>query len=260
VFETWKSDQLENRRKLRQLRKAASIRAQGKSSDGDGPALVVTSGGLISMVMARRGAGYSGHVAHCAGDQCTRQCTGCSPFGGHWFTGVVSNAVAPSGHGLHAAFGADPYLKGLNDAFRFYLHARNHLCCRWRSPSRSGPGPMRRCVVDFATGRAGQTRNYLSNQPQGPRPRAALRLIRSWTETGCLLDYVAPIAPMQGCSPSTRPQRTDAQCDVITSPRPCMSTATKMRGSRWCKHQSSFDDMTAQVPRPWPPDADFCRK
>ncbi|MEH6673939.1 MULTISPECIES: histidine phosphatase family protein [unclassified Sulfitobacter] len=92
VFETWKSDQLEN-----PPESYANFESRIKSvlqeiSDGDGPALVVTSGGLISMVMAQAmGLGIPA-MSRIALAIMHTSMHRLFPIGGHW-SPVLFNAV-----------------------------------------------------------------------------------------------------------------------------------------------------------------------
>ena len=117
--------------------------------------------------------------------------------------------------------------------------------------------PYRAVRVDFAT--AEQTKpDYLAINPKGRVPALRLEDDTILTETGALLDYVAAIAPKAELSPSdatAAAQMRSAMYYLASTMH--VAHAHKMRGSRWAKHQSSFDDMTAQVPETMADCADF---
>ncbi len=96
--------------------------------------------------------------------------------------------------------------------------------------------------VDFASG-AQQGEAYLAVNPKGRVP--ALETADGiLTETGALLEYVAPqLVPKD-------PLRAARMREVMYYLASTMHVAHahKMRGSRWAANQSSYDDMQAMVP------------
>lgn len=117
--------------------------------------------------------------------------------------------------------------------------------------------PYQPVRVDFAT--AEQTKpEYLAINPKGRVPALRLEDDTILTETGALLDYVAAIAPKAGLvptDPTAAAQMRSAMYYLASTMH--VAHAHKMRGSRWAKQQSSFEDMTAQVPETMAACADF---
>jgi broad specificity phosphatase PhoE len=92
VFETWKSDRLENPPESYANFEGRIKSVLSEISDGEGPALVVTSGGLISMVMAQAmGLGIPA-MSRIALAIMHTSMHRLFPIGGHW-SPVLFNAV-----------------------------------------------------------------------------------------------------------------------------------------------------------------------
>lgn len=103
--------------------------------------------------------------------------------------------------------------------------------------------------VDFKTAEQTQP-GYLAINPKGRVPALTLENGAVLTETGALLDYIASITPDAGLTP-TDPQAAAHMRGAMYYLASTMHVAHahKMRGTRWARNQTSFDDMTAMVPQ-----------
>ncbi len=97
-------------------------------------------------------------------------------------------------------------------------------------------------LVDFASG-AQQGAAYLAVNPKGRVPTLETP-DGIMTETGALLEYVAP-ALVPG-DPWQAARMREVMYYLASTMH--VAHAHKMRGNRWADQQSSFDDMTAKVP------------
>jgi glutathione S-transferase len=103
--------------------------------------------------------------------------------------------------------------------------------------------------ISFADGE--QTKpDYLALNPKGRVPALVTADHGVLTETGALLDYIAALAPDARLVPEHPADAAHIRAVMYyLASTMHVAHAHKMRGSRWADNQSSFDDMTAKVPR-----------
>lgn len=101
--------------------------------------------------------------------------------------------------------------------------------------------------VDFSTGE--QTKpEYLAINPKGRVPALVTDSGAILTETGALLDYIAACAPEAGLIPADKESAAHMRSVMYyLASTMHVAHAHKIRGSRWARQQSSFDDMAAKV-------------
>lgn len=109
--------------------------------------------------------------------------------------------------------------------------------------------PYEAVRIDFKTAEQTQP-DYLAINSKGRVPALTLENGSVLTETGALLDYIADIAPDAGLIPED-PQAAAHMRSAMYYLASTMHVAHahKMRGTRWARNQSSFDDMAAMVPQ-----------
>jgi len=176
-----KPTSLKTRRKATQTSKdRIKSDAPRNLGTGNGPALWVTLGGLISMVIGTQamGLGYSGP---CRG-ACARRymhtikCTRFVPIGGPLVTGL-SQPCPIWTHALHRRGRARPIFERLKfDGFRFIYTPEPSSVRVAIALEGSGAALSRGARSISATARADKTRLFCAINPKGRRsPRCALR-------------------------------------------------------------------------------------
>ena len=109
--------------------------------------------------------------------------------------------------------------------------------------------PYEAIKIDFKSAEQTQP-DYLSINPKGRVPALTLENGSVLTETGALLDYIADIAPDAGLTPNDPQAAAHMRATMYyLASTMHVAHAHKMRGTRWARNQSSFDDMTAMVPQ-----------
>ena len=92
--------------------------------------------------------------------------------------------------------------------------------------------------------------DYLAINAKGRVPALGLQDGTVLTETGALLEYIAALSPAAKLVPADPIQAAQMRSAMYyLASTMHVAHAHKMRGSRWAKQQSSFDDMAAMVPQ-----------
>lgn len=103
--------------------------------------------------------------------------------------------------------------------------------------------------IDFKTAEQTQP-DYLAINPKGRVPALTLENGAVLTETGALLEYVAARAPQANLVPQDPQDAAHMRAAMYyLASTMHVAHAHKMRGTRWARKQSSFDDMAALVPQ-----------
>ena len=101
--------------------------------------------------------------------------------------------------------------------------------------------------IDFANAEQ-QSENYKKINPKARVPALETQGV-TLSETGSMLEYIASLTPEKNLMPTDPLQRAQArQIMYYFASTMHINHAHKLRGYRWTKNQSSWDDMLAMVP------------